>query len=156
MATTATLKKITKDISKLEAKKAGLEEKKQALVSQINDIDKEIQSLKAQEAALKIKNVEKAALKNGKTVDEVLDFLSENLTDVLELMGDSKAEDVSQETSDEQQLSEEETEEQQDNEEPQDDEDTELSDEGDEDTEDTEDENDNSEEPPVVSSVWDR
>lgn len=147
MATTATLKKITKDISKLEAKKAGLEEKKQALVSQINDIDKEIQSLKAQEAALKIKNVEKAALKNGKTVDEVLDFLSENLTDVLELMGDSKAEDVSQETSDEQQLSEEEAEEQQD------DEDTELSDESDEDTEE---ETDDSEEPPVVSSVWDR
>lgn len=146
MATTATLKKITKDISKLEAKKAGLEEKKQALVSQINDIDKEIQSLKAQEAALKIKNVEKAALKNGKTVDEVLDFLSENLTDVLELMGDSKAEDVSQETSEEQQLSEEETDEQQD------DEDTELSDESDEDAED---ETDDSEEP-VVSSVWDR
>ncbi len=146
MATTATLKKITKDISKLETKKAGLEEKKQALVSQINDIDKEIQSLKAQEAALKIKNVEKAALKNGKTVDEVLDFLSENLTDVLELMGDSKAEDVSQETSDEQQLSEEETDEQQD------DEDTEISDESDEDTED---ETDDSEEP-VVSSIWDR
>ena len=151
MATTATLKKITKDISKLETKKAGLEEKKQALVSQINDIDKEIQSLKAQEAALKIKNVEKAALKNGKTVDEVLDFLSENLTDVLELMGDSKTEDVSQETLDEQ-SSEEETEEQQDDEEPQDDEDTELSDESDEDTED---ENDDSDEP-VVTSVWDR
>ena len=151
MATTATLKKITKDISKLETKKAGLEEKKQALVSQINDIDKEIQSLKAQEAALKIKNVEKAALKNGKTVDEVLDFLSENLTDVLELMGDSKTEDVSQETLDEQ-SSEEETEEQQDDEEPQDDEDTELSDEGDEDTEDG---NDDSDEP-VVTSIWDR
>lgn len=145
-----TLGKVKKDIAKLETKKAGLEEKKQALVGQINDIDKEIQSLKAQEAALKIKNVEKAALKNGKTVDEVLDFLSENLTDVLELMGDSKAEDVSQETSDEQ-SSEEETEE------PQDDEDTELSDEGDSDEgdEDTEDENDDSEEP-VVTSIWDR
>ena len=145
MATTATLKKITKDISKLETKKAGLEEKKQALVSQINDIDKEIQSLKAQEDAVKIKNVEKAALKNGKTVDEVLDFLSENLTDVLELMGDSKTEDVSQETSDEQ-PSEEETEEQQD------DEDTEISDESDEDAEDESDDSDE----PVVTSIWDR
>ena len=147
MATTATLKKITKDISKLETKKAGLEEKKQALVSQINDIDKEIQNLKAQEAALKIKNVEKAALKNGKTVDEVLDFLSENLTDVLELMGDSKTEDVSQET--QETLDEQPSEE---TKEQQDDEDTELSDESDEDAED---ENDDSDEP-VVTSIWDR
>ena len=138
-----TLGKVKKDIAKLESKKAGLEEKKQVLVNQIAEIDKEIQALRSQEAALKIKNVEKAALKNGKTVDEVLDFLSANLTDVLELMGDSNTEDVSQETSSEDEVvSEEQEKKAEEDLEPSEEEEE---NETDEDTEET-----------TVSSVWDR
>ena len=138
-----TLGKVKKDIAKLESKKAGLEEKKQVLVNQIAEIDKEIQALRSQEAALKIKNVEKAALKNGKTVDEVLDFLSANLTDVLELMGDSNTEDVSQETSSEDEVVSEEQEKkaEEDLEPSEEEEESET----DEDTEET-----------TSSSVWDR
>lgn len=138
-----TLGKVKKDIAKLENKKAGLEEKKQVLVNQIAEIDKEIQALRSQEAALKIKNVEKAALKNGKTVDEVLDFLSANLTDVLELMGDSNTEDVSQETSSEDEAVSEEQEKKTE-------EDLELSE------EEEESETDEDTEETTSSSVWDR